>query len=68
MISAWPRRSAVAASAPGWCRHCWIGWPGAAPSPVRLHTEGHDPAGALRLYQRHGFAIVGRSHRFRKQL
>jgi ribosomal protein S18 acetylase RimI-like enzyme len=37
-------------------------------SPVRLHTEGHDPAGALRLYLRQGFTIVGRSHRFRKQL
>ena len=34
---------------------------------VRLHTEGHDPAGALRLYRRLGFTIVGRSHRFRKE-
>ncbi|WP_161606207.1 GNAT family N-acetyltransferase [Microlunatus speluncae] len=35
---------------------------------VRLHTEGHDPAGALRLYLRLGFTIVGRSHRFRRAL
>lgn len=36
------------------------------PARVRLHTEGHDPAGALRLYLRLGFTVVGRSHRFRK--
>lgn len=35
-------------------------------SPVRLRTEAHDPAGALRLYRRLGFTVVGRSRRFRK--
>lgn len=37
-------------------------------SPVRLCTEAHDPAGALRLYRRLGFTVVGRSRRFRKPL
>jgi ribosomal protein S18 acetylase RimI-like enzyme len=37
-------------------------------SAVRLRTEAHDPAGALRLYRRLGFTVVGRSRRFRKPL
>ncbi|GAB3749763.1 GNAT family N-acetyltransferase [Microlunatus parietis] len=34
--------------------------------PVRLHTEAHDPTGALRLYRRAGFREVARHHRLRK--
>lgn len=33
--------------------------------PVRLHTEGHDPAGALTLYESLGFRVVARHHRMR---
>ncbi|MEU4620327.1 hypothetical protein AB0G04_10170 [Actinoplanes sp. NPDC023801] len=36
--------------------------------PARLRTEGHDPAGALTLYERFGFRVVSRHHRYRKPL
>lgn len=36
--------------------------------PVRLHTEGHDPAGARALYERLGFRTVRGYHRYRKPL
>src|SRR5690348_8501354 len=36
--------------------------------PARLRTEGHDPAGALSLYERFGFRVVSRHHRYRKPL
>jgi mycothiol synthase len=36
--------------------------------PIRLHTEGHDPAGARSLYERLGFTVVTTHHRYRKQL
>jgi ribosomal protein S18 acetylase RimI-like enzyme len=36
--------------------------------PVRLHTEGHDPAGARSLYERLGFRVVGEYRRYRKAL
>lgn len=36
--------------------------------PVRLHTEGHDPAGARSLYERLGFRVVATHQRYRKQL
>ena len=36
--------------------------------PVRLHTEGHDPAGARSLYERLGFEVVTTHHRYRKTL
>lgn len=36
--------------------------------PVRLHTEGHDPAGARSLYQRLGFHVVREYHRYRKPI
>lgn len=35
--------------------------------PVRLLTEGADPSGARRLYQRLGFRTAARHGRFRKQ-
>jgi mycothiol synthase len=37
-------------------------------TPVRLHTEGHDPAGARSLYERLGFRVVREYHRYRKPL
>jgi mycothiol synthase len=36
--------------------------------PVRLHTEGHDPAGARSLYERLGFRAVREYRRYRKPL
>lgn len=36
--------------------------------PIRLHTEGHDPAGARSLYERLGFNVVSTHHRYRKPL
>jgi len=36
--------------------------------PIRLHTEGHDPAGARTLYARLGFNVVAAHYRFRKPL
>jgi mycothiol synthase len=36
--------------------------------PVRLHTEGHDPAGARSLYERLGFQVVREHRRYRKPL
>lgn len=36
--------------------------------PVRLHTEGHDPAGARSLYQRLGYTVTTKHHRLRKPL
>lgn len=36
--------------------------------PIRLHTEGDDPAGALSLYRRLGFDVVREYHRYRKPL
>ncbi|MFC7480353.1 GNAT family N-acetyltransferase [Luedemannella flava] len=36
--------------------------------PIRLHTEGHDPAGARSLYERLGFQVVREYHRYRKSL
>ena len=36
--------------------------------PVRLHTEGHDPAGARSLYARLGFRLVREYRRYRKPL
>ncbi|WP_436536145.1 GNAT family N-acetyltransferase [Actinoplanes sp. HUAS TT8] len=36
--------------------------------PIRLHTEGHDPAGARALYERLGFRVVREYHRYRKPL
>jgi ribosomal protein S18 acetylase RimI-like enzyme len=36
--------------------------------PVRLHTEGHDPAGARSLYERLGFQAVREYRRYRKPL
>ena len=36
--------------------------------PIRLHTEGHDPAGALSLYRQLGFDVVREYHRYRKPL
>ncbi|WP_212829901.1 GNAT family N-acetyltransferase [Catellatospora sp. TT07R-123] len=36
--------------------------------PIRLHTEGHDPAGAQSLYERLGFQVVREYHRYRKPL
>jgi mycothiol synthase len=33
---------------------------------ARLRTEGHDPAGARSLYERFGFRVVSRHHRYRK--
>jgi mycothiol synthase len=36
--------------------------------PVRLHTEGHDPAGARSRYEQLGFVVVSTHHRYRKQL
>ncbi|MFC7623783.1 GNAT family N-acetyltransferase [Microlunatus sp. GCM10028923] len=39
---------------------------GRGAAPVRLHTEAHDPTGALRLYRRAGFREVARHHRLRK--
>jgi ribosomal protein S18 acetylase RimI-like enzyme len=36
--------------------------------PIRLHTEGDDPAGALSLYRRRGFDVVREYHRYRKPL
>jgi mycothiol synthase len=36
--------------------------------PARLRTEGHDPAGARRLYEGFGFRVVSRHHRYRKPL
>ena len=41
---------------------------GRASGPVRLHTEGHDPAGARLLYERIGFVTVREHHRFRRPL
>ena len=37
-------------------------------SPVRLHTEGHDPAGARSLYERLRFQVVREYRRYRKPL
>jgi mycothiol synthase len=34
--------------------------------PARLRTEGHDPAGARRLYERFGFRVESAHHRYRK--
>ena len=36
--------------------------------PIRLHTEGHDPAGARSLYERLGFQVVREYCRYRKPL
>ena len=36
--------------------------------PIRLHTEGHDPAGARSLYERLGFRVVREYCRYRKPL
>ena len=36
--------------------------------PVRLHTEGHDPAGARSLYERLGFQVVREYRRYRRPL
>ncbi|MEV0897145.1 GNAT family N-acetyltransferase [Actinoplanes sp. NPDC049802] len=36
--------------------------------PARLWTEEHDPAGARTLYERLGFRITVRAHRYRKPL
>ncbi|WP_157437390.1 GNAT family N-acetyltransferase [Actinoplanes subtropicus] len=36
--------------------------------PIRLHTEGHDPAGARSLYERLGFRVIREHHRYRKAL
>ncbi len=36
--------------------------------PIRLHTEGHDPAGARTLYERLGFQVIREHHRHRKPL
>jgi mycothiol synthase len=36
--------------------------------PARLRTEGHDPAGARSLYERFGFRVLSRHHRYRKPL
>jgi ribosomal protein S18 acetylase RimI-like enzyme len=36
--------------------------------PIRLHTEGHDPAGARSLYERLGFRVVREHGRYRKPL
>ena len=36
--------------------------------PIRLHTEGGDPAGARTLYRRLGFDLVREYHRYRKPL
>ena len=36
--------------------------------PTRLHTEGHDPAGARSLYERLGFRVVREHGRYRKPL
>jgi ribosomal protein S18 acetylase RimI-like enzyme len=36
--------------------------------PIRLHTEGHDPAGARSLYERLGFQVVREHRRYRKPL
>ena len=36
--------------------------------PVRLHTEGHDPAGARSLYERLGYTVTATHHRLRKPL
>jgi ribosomal protein S18 acetylase RimI-like enzyme len=36
--------------------------------PVRLHTEGHDPAGARSLYERLGFQVVREHRRYRRPL
>jgi mycothiol synthase len=35
---------------------------------IRLHTEGHDPAGARSLYERLGFRVVREHGRYRKPL
>jgi mycothiol synthase len=34
--------------------------------PVRLNTEGHDPAGARSLYERLGFRVIREYRRYRK--
>jgi mycothiol synthase len=36
--------------------------------PIRLHTEGHDPAGARSLYERLGFQVFREYGRYRKPL
>jgi mycothiol synthase len=36
--------------------------------PIRLHTEGRDPAGARSLYERLGFQVVREYRRYRKPL
>ncbi|HEY9291223.1 MAG TPA: GNAT family N-acetyltransferase [Microlunatus sp.] len=36
--------------------------------PIRLVTEGHDPAGARSLYESLGFVTVSRHGRYRKPL
>ena len=36
-----------------------------AAGPVRLHTGGHDPAGARSLYERLGFRTVREHGRYR---
>lgn len=36
--------------------------------PVRLHTEGQDPAGARSLYERLGFQVVSEHWRYRKPM
>ncbi|MFC4068314.1 GNAT family N-acetyltransferase [Actinoplanes subglobosus] len=36
--------------------------------PARLRTEAHDPAGARTLYERLGFRVATRHHRYRKRL
>lgn len=36
--------------------------------PARLRTEAHDPAGARSLYERFGFRVTERHHRYRKPL
>jgi len=38
------------------------------PAVIRLHTEGHDPAGALSLYRGLGFEIVRTHHNYRRPL
>jgi mycothiol synthase len=37
-------------------------------APIRLHTEGSDPAGARALYERLGFRVVREYGRYRKPL
>jgi len=57
-----PARSADAAQVHALAQRAW------ASGPVRLHTEGHDPAGARSLYERLGFVTVREHHRFRRPL